>query len=359
MEAQIAVAAEAMGLKAGGGANTERLVKYGSIIKLMKDLAQERSAKQPAGAVSAGLTPGELDEFIKDLTIAGITAYEEATNAGIPTVGVKVTAGIAGDPRLGHILSFTGSTPLGTSAGTGEAIHLVDSMIVPSEITRKYPDLFKRAEDGTYRFAKDVTDEAIAAKHDDHLSRAWRRASRYEGKGCLNAADNAEGPLARLFVGKKVADLGGIAAIDRMLLEAELKATQDLGLVDAAAASDRASRTAVMQRKGTMGMNAILSLSLALARLSAAVNGKDLWSGIRDQMTETMAKAIASGGGTKILPPELAQRVGSGAGEEAWRAIKAGLTMDELEQGLKALAKAKPKDVKLHEILRQHLPVYG
>jgi hypothetical protein len=114
-----------------------------------------------------------------------------------------------------------------------------------------------------------------------------------------------------------------------------------------------------MQRKGTMGMNAILSLSLALARLSAAVNGKDLWSGIRDQMTETMAKAIASGGGTKILPPELAQRVGSGAGEEAWRAIKAGLTMDELEQGLKALAKAKPKDVKLHEILRQHLPVYG
>ena len=131
------------------------------------------------------------------MTITGITAYEEATNAGIPTVGVKVTAGIAGDPRLEKILSFTGSTPLGTSAGTGEAIHLVDSMIFPSEVTKKHPDLFKRTEDGTYRFAKDVTDERIAAKNDAELKQAWRRAGRYEGKGCLNAVDNAEGLLGR------------------------------------------------------------------------------------------------------------------------------------------------------------------
>jgi enolase/predicted secreted protein len=37
MEAQIALAANAVGLKAGGGANTERLVKYGSVMKEMKD----------------------------------------------------------------------------------------------------------------------------------------------------------------------------------------------------------------------------------------------------------------------------------------------------------------------------------
>ena len=366
MEAQIAVAAEAMGLKAGGGANTERLVKYGSIIKLMKDLAREKLVREKGGVgapgaasgVSGGLSSDELDEFIRDLTITSITAYEEATNAGIPTVGVKVTAGIPGDERLEKILSFTGSTPLGTSAGTGEAIHLVDSMIFPSNITKKYPDLFKRTEDGTYRFAKDVDDETVAAKSDPELKKAWRRARRYEGKGCLNAADNAEGPLARLFVGKKVTDLDGIASIDRILLGAELKATQDVGLMDKASASDRALRIAVMQRKGTMGMNAILSFSLALARLSAAINGKDLWSGIRDQMQETMARTIAANGGITVLPQELAKKISAREGQELWQALKAALTLNELEQGLRALARAKPKDVKLHDLLRQQLPVY-
>ncbi|MFZ1947127.1 MAG: hypothetical protein WAW06_06240, partial [bacterium] len=364
MEAQIAVAAEAMGLKAGGGANTERLVKYGSIIKLMKDLAAERRAKS-AGAGEAkpaagapGLSSGELDEFIRELTITGITAYEEATNAGIPTVGVKVTAGIPGDPRLQHILAFTGSTPLGTSAGTGEAIHLVDSMIFPSAATKKYPELFKRTEDGTYRFAKGVGEDAVAAKNDPELTQAWRRARRYEGKGCLNAADNAEGPLARLFLGKKVTDIGGIADIDRVLLEAELTATRAVGLADEASTSDRAARTAVMQRKGTMGMNAILSLSLALARLSAAVEGKDLWSGIRGQMKETMAKTVAANGGVALLAPEAARKVGGGGGE-LWKTLMQQLTLAELEEALKAVVRSKPADAKLHELLRQQLPVYG
>ncbi|HVP58836.1 MAG TPA: hypothetical protein VMU02_12145, partial [bacterium] len=358
MEAQIAVAAEAMGLKAGGGANTERLVKYGSIIKLMKDLVREKLAREK-GVKIADVAESEFDDFVKQLTITTITAYEEATNAGIPTVGVKVTAGISGDKRLRKILTFTGSTPLGTSAGTGEAIHLVDSMIMPSRLTKTYPDLFRRTDDGTYRFAKTADDESIAAKNDAELSKAWTRAKRYEGKGCLNAVDNAEGVLAKLFVGKKVTELESIAAIDRILLEAELKATQDIGLLDAAAASERASRIAVMQRKGTLGMNAILSLSLALARVAAAVEGRDLWSGIRAQMKETMAKAIAANGGTKLLPPDLAQKLGPKEGKELWQTLVNGLTYEELVQGLQALARTKPADVKLHELLRQQLPVYA
>jgi hypothetical protein len=364
MEAQIAVAAESMGLKAGGGANTERLVKYGSIIKLMKDLVREKLAAEK-GVRASQVSPADFDAFIKQLTITGITAYEEATNAGIPTVGVKVIAGIPGDPRLEKILSFTGSTPLGTSAGTGEAIHLVDSIIFPSEITQKHPDLFKRTEDGTYRFAKDATDERVAARNDAGLKKAWRRAQRYEGKGCLNAVDNAEGLLAGLFVGKKVTELGSIAHIDRILLEAEVKAAQAAGLADSKAASDRDIRIAVMQRKGTLGMNAILSLSLALARLSAAIEGKDLWSGIRDQMKDTIARAIAANGGLKVLPADLAVKVGSaGAGGAAEgpglaQALKRNLTLDELELGLQALAKSLPKDAKLYELLRQQLPVYG
>jgi len=358
MEAQIAVAAEAMGLKAGGGANTERLVKYGSIIKLMKDILREKLAQEKGIKVSE-ISPGQFDEFIRQLTITGITAYEEATNAGIPTVGVKVTAGIAGDERLKKILSFTGSTPLGTSAGTGEAIHLVDSMILPSRFTKAYPELFKRTEDGTYRFAKAVDDESIAAKRDAELSKAWTRAKRYEGKGCLNAVDNAEGVLAGLFVGKHVTEMESIAAIDRILLEAELKATQDVGLLDAAAASERASRITVMQRKGTLGMNAILSLSLALARLFAAIEGKDLWSGIRAQMKETMAKTIAANGGVKLLPPDLAQKLGPKEGKELWRTLEKNLSYDDLVQGLKALARSKPEGVNLHDLLRQQLPVYA
>jgi hypothetical protein len=290
--------------------------------------------------------------------VTHITAYEEATNAGIPTVGVKVTAGIAGDKRLERILAFTGSTPLGTSAGTGEAIHLVDSMIFPSALTRDYADLFTRTEDGTYRFAKSASDAAVAAKHSPDLAKVWARAKRYEGKGCLNAVDNAEGPLAGLFVGKKVTELEGIAAIDRTLLDAELKATQDVGLLESAAATDRATRIAVMQRKGTMGMNAILSMSLALARMSAAIEGKDLWSRVRDQMQETMAKTIAANDGVKLLPADVAKRLSPKAGEQPWQALKAELSLDEMVQALQALARSKPSE-KLHELLRHELPVYG
>ena len=368
MEAQIAIASEAMGLKAGGGANTERLVKYGSIIKLMKDLLREKLARekgggQPGASPAQGGTQGELtdqeiNEFIRELTITSITAYEEATNAGIPTVGVKVTAGIAHDERLRHILTFTGSTPLGTSAGTGEAIHLVDSMIFPSEVTKKFSDLFTRTEDGTYRFRKEVTDEAIAAKNDVALKKMWTRARRYDGMGCLNAVDNVENILAPLFLGKRVLDLEGVAAIDRVLLNAEVKAAQDAGLADASMVSNRNYRIDLMQRKGTLGMNAILSLSLALARLSAAVDGKDLWSKIRDQMRETMAKAIAANGGLQILPKELAEKVQAKEGQDLWRALMESLDLDQLKQGLQALGKSIPKETKLHEVLRQQLPVY-
>ena len=57
-------------------------------------------------------------------------AYEEPTNAGIPTVGVTLEIAI---PTTGILLKFKGSTPLGTSAGTGEAIHLVDNVVEQAE----------------------------------------------------------------------------------------------------------------------------------------------------------------------------------------------------------------------------------
>ena len=55
MEAQIALAANAVGLKAGGGANTERLVKYGSVMKTMKEAVRRVAAAPGARSNVNGL----------------------------------------------------------------------------------------------------------------------------------------------------------------------------------------------------------------------------------------------------------------------------------------------------------------
>ena len=47
-----------------------------------------------------------------------------------------------------------------------------------------------------------------------------------------------------------------------------------------------------MQRKGLLGMNAILSMSLALGRAVAAAEGRELWQLLRDIASDTMAKFI-------------------------------------------------------------------
>ena len=93
--------------------------------------------------------------------------------------------------------------------------------------------------------------------------------------------------------------------------------------------------------------------------MSVAIEGKDLWSGIRTQMQETMAKTIAANGGVKLLPAEFAKQVSLRQGQDLWQTLKAQLSLDQLVQGLQALARSKPGEVKLHELLRQQLPVYG
>ena len=123
MEAQIALAANALGLKTGGGANTERLFKYGAVTKIMK--AMEKASKLQNEKENSPV----VASFLKSLVITDIIAYEEPTNAGIPTVGVEVHLGIEGSEEYRKILKFNGATPLGTSAGLDEAIHLVDSII--------------------------------------------------------------------------------------------------------------------------------------------------------------------------------------------------------------------------------------
>jgi len=252
MEADIAFAVGALGLKCGGGSNTERLIKYGRVVELI-ELARK----------GAKITR-KLDA---SLQIASISAHEEPTNAGIPTVGVVI--------RLDNGVKFTAATPLGTSAGEDEAIHLVDTIIESGPLTRKHPEVFSyREKEKSYRFAEGVDAETIAAKNNDELSGLWMRAKRYGGKGCLNAVANVEEVIAPRFLGRRMSELGSLVDIDRTLLMLELDLAVRRGKIDRGAPA--AEKINVMQRKANLGMNAILSVSLALGRLLAAREGKEL-----------------------------------------------------------------------------------
>jgi enolase len=172
---------------------------------------------------------------------------------------------------------------LGTSAGTDEAIHLVDSIIGPSPLTRKYPNLFVFNEkEKNYRFSNNVKAETIA-KENAELMDLWIKAARYGGRGCLNAVANVKEVLAPRFLGKKISALGTLADIDRELLLLELDLATKRGIIERNAPPEE--KIQVMQRKANLGMNAILSLSLALGRLIAARDGKELPEVLREMET--------------------------------------------------------------------------
>jgi enolase len=257
MEADISFAIGALGLKCGGGANTERLVKYGRIVELME------MAKNGV-RITRSLDPG--------LVIADISAHEEPTNAGIPTVGVVV--------MLDNGMKFSAATPLGTSAGTDEAIHLVDSIVEASPLTRKFSKYFVYKEkEKTYRFAGDVKAETVARENRE-LADLWMRTRRYGGKGCLNAVANVTDVIAPRFLGQKISALGTLADVDRELLLLELDLAVKRGKIAPNASAEE--KIQIMQRKANLGMNAILSLSLALGRLIAARDGKELPDVLRE-----------------------------------------------------------------------------
>jgi enolase len=331
MEAQIALAVNSLGLKAGGGANTERLYKYGSVTKTMKEM--ERVAK--GGFTKSDVT--KITGLIQDLVITEVIAYEEPTNAGIPSVGVDLYAGIAGSEQYRKILKFTGSTPLGTSAGTGEAIHLIDSTIERSGVVDKYPELFTAQADKTFRFKKGTNEAAVSSKNDPELTALWKSVQRYEGKGCQNAVNNVLNIIAKEFIGKKVSDFTAITAVDRLLLNLEKETAIKRGKITQNASRDEIIE--VMQRKGNLGMNAVLSMSLAMGRLIAHVQGKDLWQLLREEMKQALVKVIQANGGKT-------------AGDKT--------TFADLIKGLqKADETLQKNDKKLSEALREQMPIYG
>ncbi len=354
-EAEIGTAMNALGVKCGGGANTERLQKYG---RMMEILALARASQRETTAKERKEIEESVKELVKILTgkddctisakagdidltsllmkmlaIEAVSGTEEATNAGIPSAAATLFLGRSG------IIRFKGSTPLGTSAGEDEAIHYVDSIIEPSDTVKKYPDLFKAAGDGTFRFKKDVKVDAVRAKNDEKLMALWKKSRRYDGKGCMDAVQHIETVLAKAFVGKRVGTLGSLLDTDRQLLGLELEQAIAAGRISKDASKEE--KIHAMQRKGLLGMNAILSMSLALGRAVAAADGRELWQLMRDIASDTMAKFIVANGGKKSL------------------ADLKKLDFDQLTTQYRQSAAVCVKSGKtIYELLRAQLPVY-
>ncbi len=101
----------------------------------------------------------------------------------------------------------------------------------------------------------------------------WLRSKRYGGKGCLNAVDNVEQIIAPHFLGRKLNALGSLADVDHALLALELEMAQAR---QADGQCNGEERILTMQRKANLGMNAVLSMSLAMGRLLAAREGAEL-----------------------------------------------------------------------------------
>ncbi|MFH1574138.1 MAG: hypothetical protein ABIG68_09145, partial [Acidobacteriota bacterium] len=279
MEAHIALAVNALGLKCGGGANTERLIKHQSVAALMRR------------APDAGEVPALIEG--QKAVVRRVWGYEEPTNAGVPTVGAEVEVEL---PEAGVGLQFRGATPLGTSAGTGEAIHLVDAVIEQAEhreVVAGHRALFDEVEPGVFMFRKGVGADRVRAAGDQALTGLFERARRYGGKGCLNAADNVRQTIAPFFEGRNLATRS-IPDIDRDLLQLELRTARRRGKLEAVCPPDLA--VAVMQRKQNLGMNAILSVSLALGRAIAHIQGKQLYEVLREEMIDLVGRLAAECG---------------------------------------------------------------
>jgi hypothetical protein len=293
--------------------------------------------------VALAANAGEFDLtslLIRMLAIESVSGTEEATNAGIPSAAATLFLGRTG------IIRFKGSTPLGQSAGVDEAVHYVDSIIRPNELTRKYPEFFKDAGDGTLRFKKDVNFAHVQARNDNVLVTLWKKTRRYDGRGCMDAVEHIEKILAKAFTGKKLAQLGTVLETDRELLKLEYEEAVKAGVISANASADE--KIAIMQRKGVLGMNAILSMSLALGRAIAARDGKELWQLIRAMAAETMAKFVAANAdGSTVLTAGGPVQRGSGMDFEQLKVQFAKVS----EQAIKS-------NKTIFELLRQQLPVY-
>jgi len=346
LEGLIALAFRALGLKAGGGQNTERLMKYAVISKVINRAIRDAKNQLIEMSKDDKELEADLDSVMDRLKITGIWALEDFTNAGVPTVRTTVALGIPGSQKYSEFILGDGAPSLGTSAGTGEAVHLNDNVVYRDQIpsTEKQLSLFDVQEDGSYRFKKSIDgkklDQAtIDSYGDEALSLLFKNAKRNKGKGgCLNAVANIEA-ISKDFVGLSLADVGKpINGNDRKLLEKELRMALSRDQVKKRAT--KKEFIAIMQKKANNGMNAILGQSEAMARVQAANQGIDLWELIQNEFLMRGAKIIAQNNPEKLLTKGQLEKVKEGeAGDEVWEKIYENLTYEEITAGLGLLGK--------------------
>jgi enolase len=138
-------------------------------------------------------------------------------------------------------------------------------------------------------------------KENRELADLWMRSKRYGGKGCLNAVANVAEVLAPRFLGQKISALGSLSDIDRELLLLELDLAMKRGKIAPNASAEE--KIQIMQRKANLGMNAVLSLSLALGRLVAARDGMELPEVLRE-MESTIDRDYLYGIKAAVTVPE-------------------------------------------------------
>jgi enolase len=241
IEAEVANASNALGGKMGGSLNLERQSKYFRML-LNTDFVRR-------GIQMFKFRPNN-DNYRKkgkDIKIASITPQEIFVNSGTPTVRVTI--------RLSDGSAFSGACPIGTSAGTTEAVHGLD-----------------------YR-----TDE-------------------FKSKGCLTALEHAR-EIAQVLTGKSIwsESVANIRDIDRSFSQmelAKLKESAELqDMIDNALKSARAQglkrpeahiRKDVIitsqKRKRKLWMNAILPASIACLRMLGFRDGKYTWQIFREEI---------------------------------------------------------------------------
>ena len=155
---------------------------------------------------------------------------------------------------------------------------------------QRHGSLLKLVEPGVFAFDTSVTRATVEKTGDEVLLELFKRTERYEGKGCLNAVDHVHEFAAPFFEDKDVANWG-LFEIDQALLKLELSTAKRREKLSDDATKDTEIR--LMQRKQNLGMNAILSISLALARGVANVRGQELYEFLREEML-IIIEALAS-----------------------------------------------------------------
>jgi len=175
----------------------------------------------------------------------------------------------------------------------------------------------------------------------------------------------------------KLTDLATIRSIDKILLNEESKLSQQRGESKPDDTAER--RIEIMQRKGNLGMNAILSVSLAMSRLIANMKGKDLWELIREEacsvIIETAGRMLTKDNMKRIAGnPDVAgiiskndamknvyDKKGMFSAEDAASMKYEDLMklMRIIELCLKAMRKENSEGYKLYALLRDVTGIYS